>query len=116
MELPTFLMITLQKVSSLQIPESKNINPQSEGMSCPTLKSIMKYRRHPSITAIQDAYKGSPFSFSTVEKIGVIREIKNLSKKKAIQDDDIPVEILKENVNFFAEYIHIFYNYCHNEF
>ena len=112
MELPTFLMITLQKVSSLQIPESKNIDPQSDSMSCPTLKSIMKYRRHPSITAIQDAYKERSFSFSTVEKIDVIREIKNLSKKKAIQDDDIPVEILKESVNFFAEYIHIFYNYA----
>ena len=81
-------------------------------MSCPTLKSIMKFRRHPSITAIQDAHKGSTFSFSTVEKVDVIREIKNLSKKKAIQDDDIPVKILKENVNFFAECICIFYNYA----
>ena len=79
-------------------------------MSCPTLKSIMKYRRHPSITVIQDAYKGSSFSFSTVEKVDVIREIKNHNKKKAIQDDDIPVKILKENVDFFAEHICIFYN------
>ena len=99
-------------VSSLQIPESNNIDPQYEIMSCPTLKSIVKYRRYPSITAIQDAYKGSSFSFSTVERVDVIREIKNLSKKKAIQDDDIPVKILKENVNFFAEYICIFCNHA----
>ena len=71
----------------------------------------MKYRSHPSITAIQGAYKGSSFSFSTVEKVDVLREIKNLSKKKAIQDNDIPVKILKDNVNFFADYICIFYNY-----
>ena len=71
----------------------------------------MKYRRHPSITAIQGVYKQSSFSFSTVEKVDVIREIKNLSKKKAIQDNDIPVKILKDNVNFFADYICIFYNY-----
>ena len=69
-------------------------------MSCPTLKSTMKYRRHASITAIQDAQKGSFFSFSNVEKVDVIREIKNLNKKKTIQDDDISVKILKENVNF----------------
>ena len=81
-------------------------------MSCPTLKSIMKYRRHPSITAIQDAYKGSSFSFSTVEKLDVIRAIKNLRKKKAIQDDDIPVKILKENVNVLAENIFTFYNHA----
>ena len=30
-------------VTSLQIPESNNIKPQFERMSCPTLKSIMKY-------------------------------------------------------------------------
>ena len=30
-------------VPSLQIPESNNIDPQAEMMSCPTLKSIMKY-------------------------------------------------------------------------
>ena len=80
-------------------------------MSCPTLKSIMKYRRHPSITAIQNAYKGSSFSFSTVEKVDVTREIQNFSKKKAIQDDGIPVKILKENVSIFAEYICTFCNH-----
>ena len=61
----------------------------------------MKYRRHPSITAIQGVYKRSSFSFSTVEKVGIIREIKNLSKKKVIQDNDVPDKILKDNVNFF---------------
>ena len=57
--------------SSLQLLESNNIDPQSEKMSCPTLKSI----RHPSITSVKDACKGSSFYFSTVEK-----KIKNLSK------------------------------------
>ena len=61
---------------------------------------------------MKDAYKGSSFSFSTVEKVDGIWEIKNLSKKKAIQDDEIPVKILKENVNFFVEYICILYNYA----
>ena len=81
-------------------------------MSCFTSKSVMKYRIRPSITAIQDTYIGSSFSFSTVEKADVIREIKNPNKSKVIQDDDIPVKILKKNVNFFAEYICIFYGYA----
>ena len=63
----------------------------------------MKYRRYPGITAMQDIDKGSSFSFSTVEKVDVIRKIKNLNKKKAIHDDHIPVKILKGNANFFAE-------------
>ena len=40
----------LNVVSSFQIPGSKNINVQSEGMPCPELNSIMKYRRHSSNT------------------------------------------------------------------
>ena len=72
----------------------------------------MKYIRHHSITAKQDAYKGSSFYFSTVEKLDVIREIKNLKiKKKATQDDDIPLKILKENINernAFAETFAVF--------
>ena len=68
----------------------------------------MKYIRHHSITAKQDAYKGSSFYFSTVEKLDVIREIKNLKiKKKATQDDDIPLKILK----CFRGNICSFYNY-----
>ena len=43
----------------------------------------MIYRRHPSITKIQDAYKVSSFSFSTVEKVDAAWEIKKFRKKKA---------------------------------
>ena len=59
-------------------------------MSWPTLKSIMKYRRHTSITGVQDACKESSFSFSTVEMVDFVREIKKL--KKSIHDDHIPVK------------------------
>ena len=93
--------------SPLQVPESSNINPKSERVPCPTLKLIMKYRRYPSIIAIKYAYKRSSFSFSTVDKVDVIREIKKLNKKKAILNDSISFKISKENVNFL---ILIFYN------
>ena len=54
-------------VSSLQTPQSNNIDLQSERMSCPKFKSMAKYRRHPT------------FTLSTVEKIDVIMEINNLN-------------------------------------
>ena len=72
-------------------------------MSCPTLKSIIKYRRHPIITVIKEAYKGSSFYFSATDKVDAISKIKKIIKRKAIHHDYIPVEILKENVNFFAK-------------
>ena len=62
---------------------------------------IMKWRRHPIITAIQDVYKGSSFSFSAVEKVDV--------KNKAIQGDDILFKILKESANQLFCGIHLYF-------
>ena len=42
----------------------------------------------------------------------LLGQSKTSAKTKAIQDEDIPVKILKENVNFFGEYICMFYNYA----
>ena len=72
-------------------------------MSCPTLKSIIKYRRHPSITVIKETYKGRSFSFSATDKVDAISKIKKIIKRKAIHRDYILVETLKENVKFFAK-------------
>ena len=33
-----------------------------------------------------------------------------LKHKKAAQDPDIPVKVLKEKADFFAEYLYIFFN------
>ena len=77
-------------------------------MSCSTLKSVMQYERHPSITAIQAAYQGRSF-FSIIESFDVIQGIYSLSKKKAIHDDNITAKLLSENGNNFDTYISIFY-------
>ena len=34
-----------------------------------------------------------------------------LKHKKATQDSDIPVKVLKENADFFAKYVYIFFNH-----
>ena len=66
----------------------------------------MKYRKHPSINIIRHfSQKYSSFYFSQVEKNTVLKEIRRLSSKKAVQETDIPVKILKENAYFFAEHI-----------
>ena len=44
------------------------------------------------------------------EKNAVLKEIKKLNSNKAVQDTDIPVKILKENAEFFAEYIYLQFN------
>ena len=44
----------------------------------------MKYRRHPSSTVIQDAFKESSISFSTVGKFDVIRENQKPQQKETV--------------------------------
>ena len=71
-----------------------------------TLKAIAKRRNHPSIVAIASEYKNrANFSFKFVSKEDVLTEIKMLDVSMAIQESDIPVKIIKENENFFAEAI-----------
>ena len=53
------------------------------------------------------------FSFETKNKILV--EIHNLDKKKACQENDIPVEIIEDNIEIFSEFIfHNFNNSVYN--
>ena len=52
----------------------------------------------------------SSFYFSHVDKNTVLKEIKKLNLNKAVQDSDIPGKILKENADFFADYIYLQFN------
>ena len=94
-------------VKNLRIPEHQCENDLHSRLSShPALQAIMKYRNHPSISIIRHFSQRYPsFYFSQVEKNTVLKEIGRLSSKKAVQETDIPVKILKENADFFAEHI-----------
>ena len=70
----------------------------------------MKYSNHPSIKHLRFSQHFSSFHFSHVDKNTVLKEIKRFRAKKAIQDTDIPVKVLKENAEFFAEQICLQFN------
>ena len=73
-----------------------------------TLNAIMKCKNHPSIDVIKKiSHVLSSFYFPHIDKKTVLNEIKKLKLRKAVQDSDIPVKILKENSDFFAEYIYL---------
>ena len=79
--------------------------------SHPTLKAIFKYKNHPSIISIRRfCYHVSNFTFSCIDKNIVLKEIRGLSTTKASQDTDLHVKNLKENADYFAEFICIQFN------
>ena len=59
----------------------------------------MKYRNHPSILKIGEVYRGSNtinFSFSTVQRTRVWKEITQLNSSKAGRSTDIPTKITNQ--------------------
>ena len=73
----------------------------------------MKYRAHSSIIATKEnCTSKSNFTFSFVEKVDILKEIKMLQSNKATQNTDIPTKLLKGNADIFAEFIFINLNKC----
>ena len=94
-------------VKNLEIPRYEvehdlHLNTNSH----PTLKAVFKYKNHPSIISIRRfCHQISNFNFSCIDKNTVLKEIRGLSSTKASQDIDLTVNILKENADYFAEFI-----------
>ena len=80
-------------------------------ISQPTLKAVFKYKNHPRIISIRRfRHQVSNFIFSSIDKNTVLKEITGLSTTKASQETDLPVKILKENEDYFVEFICIQFN------
>ena len=54
----------------------------------------------------------SLFTFSNASAADVKKEIRKLDPRKATQNTDIPVRILKQNSDIFGNYICDFFNEC----
>ena len=72
----------------------------------------MKFRNHPSVSAIRNAFNPQSFNFSKVSVDDVLKEVKKLGNRKAIQNTDILVKIIKQNAHIFESYICHFFNVC----
>ena len=95
-------------VSNLKIAEYTNCDPVSNSINDPVIKSIVKYRNHPSILKIAEVCNRkqcSIFSFSHVDKAEILKEILILDSSKVSQDTDIPTKILKDNADIFQIFL-----------
>ena len=62
-------------VINLKILKFENFNPLSKNIDHPTLKAIVKYRKHPSIIAINPKFTKACFSFNTITIEAALKEI-----------------------------------------
>ena len=94
-------------VENLDIDETLASNITSSDITDPVLNAIKKYKNHPSMKKIKHFKSGKDlqFSFNFETKTKILAEIYNLDKKKACQESDIPVKIIKNNIDIFSEFI-----------
>ena len=68
---------------------------------------MAKYENHPSISRIKNYIKEKHlnFSFEFVDKPNISKEINKLDDKKACQERDISVKLMKSNKDLFSHLI-----------
>ena len=89
-------------VKNLNISQYFDLDFVIENIKDPTLKAILKYKKHPSILAIRNkCNRNGIFSFREVSFKEIETEIRLLKLNKASQNSDIPTKIIKENSDIF---------------
>ena len=99
-------------VIGLKFPDFHGSVPLADNICPPIFRAILKYANHTTTIAIKYLNNTSTFSFSNVSAADVKKEIRKLDPRKATQNNDIPVRILKQNTDIFGNYICDFFNEC----
>ena len=77
----------------------------------PISKSVLKYGKHPSVTAIRNLNIRSIFEFAFASLTSFLKEIKKLNPRRVAQSTDVPVKIERMLIYFNANYICRFLNW-----
>ena len=103
-------------VESLDIDKTLASNIPSSDITDPVFNAIKKYENHPSIKKIKHFVSGKDLKFSIVfeTKSKILAETHNLGNKKACQESDVPVKLIKDNIDIFFQFI--FHNFNNSIF
>ena len=78
----------------------------------PIIAAGRKYERHLSILKIKEKFKKHDiFSFYHVNHTKMLKIIENIDSKKATQQGDIPIRIIKENKFTFSNVLSEIFNF-----
>ena len=95
------------KIDNNLVEVTENLN-----ISDPVLKAIRKYEKKTSIIKIKSKMnnKNMSRSFSFVIKETVLNVLSKLNSKKACQEGDIPVKIIKGNLDIVSNFVYNTFN------
>ena len=78
----------------------------------PIIAAIEKYKRHPCILKIRKHIRvENYFDFKHLDDKKMAEVPKDLNAKKAKQEDDIPIKLIKENIELFSSVLSRIFNF-----
>ena len=78
----------------------------------PIIAAIEKYKRHPSILKIKNHIRvENYFNFKHANNKKMAQVLKVLNAKKAKQENDIPIKLIKENIELFSSVLSRMFNF-----
>ena len=95
-------------VPNLNLGNNLADNITNSNITDPVFCAIETYENHPSILEIKEmmSKKNLSFSFTFFDRKKIFNELQKLKTKKACQRSDIPVKIIKENINIITDFIY----------
>ena len=92
-------------IENLKILKFSETNPLAEGIANAILKSVLKMVNTQVLLQLETYTSGLTLSFLLSSLTRFLKQIKKLNPRKAAERTDIPVKILKDNADKFADYI-----------
>ena len=78
----------------------------------PVIAAIEEYKRHPSILKIKEHIRvENYFDFKHIDDKKMAEVLKDLNAKKAKQENDIPIKLIKENIELFSSVLSRMFNF-----
>ena len=99
-------------VPNLNIDNNLGNNITNPNITDPVFCAIQKYEKHWSILKIKEMMSRNNllFSFKFIDKKKIFNELQKLKSKKACHGSDIPVKIIKENIDMITDFIYNNFN------
>ena len=108
----TFNTFFSKIVPNLNIDNNLGDNITNPNITDPVFCAIQKYEKHPSILKIKEMMgtNNLSFSFKFIDRKKIFNKLQKLKSKKTCQISDIPVKIIKENINVITDFIYNNFN------
>ena len=97
---------------NLNIDNNLGDNKTNPNITDPVFCAIKKYEKHPNILKIKEIMGTNilSFSFKFIDRKKIFNDLQKLKSQTACQGSDIPVKIIKENMNIITDFIYNNFN------